>query len=231
MDEASGKAPRRKFPRASLPLLAALYLPAVGVLGLAALASVCLNVRMAKLMQDPLAIYHRHPLFGALSNLGVLLWCAAAATCLYAAALLRGRGDRRAQRFLLFSGLFTSVLALDDLFQVHEDLLERYLGIGESVAFFLATYGVLFVLYLAVCRRAILETDWSLLALAMVFFAVSQALDSFHVDIGRWTLLLEDGMKFFGIVSWFGYHVRASYHYGRAALQAGGAVCPVDTQV
>jgi len=221
MGEAPEEAPRRKFPRVSWVLFVVLYISALGVLGLAALASVFLNVRMAKLVRDPLAIYHGHPLFGALSNLGVLLWCGAAATCLYAGMLLRARGDRRAERFLLFSGFFSVVLVLDDLFQIHEDLLRRYLGVRESIFFFAGTYGVLFVVYLAVCWRAILETDWSLLALAIVFFAAALIADNFPVDIGPWTLLIEDGLKFIGIVSWFGYHVRTSYYHGKAAVLGG----------
>ena len=106
--------------------------PSLSVLLVVVAASLFLQVRMPNMTRDVTAIANIHPLSGVLSNLGVLLWCTAAAVCGFASFFLRHAQPRSPSRFLLSSSLLSVYLMLDDLFQLHENLLPRYLGLSEK---------------------------------------------------------------------------------------------------
>ena len=95
------------------------------------------------------------------SSLGVLLWCAAASICLFAAMTLRNVTPRDTFWFLLSSALLSTYLLFDDLFQFHEDLASRYLGLNEKVA--TAALLIAISTYLIAFRRIILRTNFSFL--------------------------------------------------------------------
>jgi hypothetical protein len=61
--------------------------------------------------------------------------------------------------------------------------------------------------YLVSFRKAIARTSFSLLIVAGLFFAISLGVDRLEEDVLPWHHLFEDGSKFFGIVSWFGYYL------------------------
>ena len=75
---------------------------------------------------DPALISNIHPFIGVLSNFGIMLWTATAAICLFSWAVLRyNSGETRFSIFLLCSGLITTLLSLDDLFLLHENILDK----------------------------------------------------------------------------------------------------------
>jgi hypothetical protein len=82
--------------------------------------------------RDIAAIAKIHPLSGFLSNLGILLWCAAASICSFAAMTLRKIKPRDIFWFLLSSAVLSAYLMFDDLFQFHEELAPTYLGLNET---------------------------------------------------------------------------------------------------
>jgi len=156
---------------------------------------------------------------GLLSHAGILLWAAAATVCFFSATLLLARRPENpsTRRFLCASGFFTAVLVLDDLFLLHERVTPEALAYGG--------YAVLAALYLFTFRRDILATDYLLLALSLCLFALSIAIDVFlPVPIAD-PYLVEDGVKFAGIVAWLVYFTRVS---GRALLGRGISNRTVD---
>ena len=188
--------------------LVALYLAVLTLLGLVVIAALYPHVPVSTLTRDMAAIAKVHPLTGVVSNAGVLLWCAAAAICFFSSSLLRQQGAQAEARFLLWSGLLTTLLLVDDFFMVHEYLAPVHFRLNEKVV--LASYFCVTAVYLVRHRHQILQTGYHLLAAALVLFGGSVLLDL--ADAHGWWVLVEDGCKLLGIASWFGYHSgRAKY--------------------
>jgi hypothetical protein len=189
------------------------YLPAFALLIAITLGSIRSGTPIYTLMRDPLAVVHAHPLTGLVSNLGVILWCACAAVCLFAGAVVSRTGPREVFWFLLCSGLLTLLVLLDDLFQFHESLAVHYLGVDQRSV--LAGYMVLTIAYLATFHRRIREFAWIHLLVALGLFATSTLID----ETGWWIWSLEpweghfveDSIKFLGIAAWMGYFVHAAF--------------------
>lgn len=186
----------------------AMYASASAVLLITALASIAGDIRPAFFCRDAMATLEAHPLTGLQSNLGVLVWCATAAICLFSRRLLGpGRGD--AGLFLLCFGLFTALLTLDDLFLIHEDLLHRYLG---SWAYGKALY-LLYALFMGGAlirfRSLVARSEYVLLLLALLFFAAALGVEAFDdLWLSPWRIFWEDGFKLTGILTWCGYLTR-----------------------
>jgi hypothetical protein len=186
--------------------------PALGVLVLLVVAAELRTIPFGTLSRDVASIGQVMPLTGGLSNWGILFWCTAAVVTAFAGAALRGTADRPAQRFLLSSAAFTTVLMLDDLFLLHEDLAFRYLGIRER--YVMLAYGVLLVAYLLGNAPVILRTRYTVLLGALGLFAASVLSDAL---LSQWKLLpitdtvllvlVEDGLKWLGIVTWCAYQL------------------------
>ncbi|UHQ54915.1 MULTISPECIES: hypothetical protein [Microbulbifer] len=199
--------------------LAKLYLPVF--LGLVALVllSRLLEVPLQNLTRDPLAVVRAPFYTGILSNLGILLWCATAAICLFSAVLLGplgGAGEKRL--FLLWSGAFTTVLLLDDLFLLHEVVFPYYLNLRERYVILL--YGFCMVVFLLRFWRLILQTDFLIFLCACGFFTLSLGVDKLPEDILPLHHIFEDGSKFIGIVSWLFYLGRMSFLFLLEAVPA-----------
>jgi hypothetical protein len=186
-----------------------LYLPNVALLLLVAIAALSPQITVASLTRDMAATAKVHPLTGVVSNVGILLWCATAAICLFSSNLLRQRGAHRAAGFLLWSGLMTAGLLVDDFFMFHEYLAPVHLGLDERVV--LLGYVCITAVYLLQHRRLILEADYRLLVTALVLFIGSMMIDL--ADVGGWWNLAEDGCKLLGIASWMGYHAGRAKHW------------------
>lgn len=181
--------------------------------------------QLRELRQDPDAAVERIEstqiqfYYGFLSNVGVLLWCANAAICLFSAVILRegARGEAPAG-FFLWGGIITLVLLLDDLFMLHERAFPRYFHLNERILF--AGYASCVLVFLLKYRVTILNTDYLFLVFAFVLFGLSLLTDHIDVWIPR-RHLLEDGAKFAGILSWSAYFVRTCLVNVRAATQPG----------
>ena len=189
-------------------------LPAVSIL--AAITAVCLiyRVDMSRITRDVTSIAKIHPLSGVLSNLGILLWCATASICLFAALTLRDVKSKEIFWFLLSSALLSMYLLFDDFFLFHDALALMYLGLNEKVV--IAVLGVAVSTYLIAFRRVILRTDYDFLLLALGLLASSVIIDMFQdeqwmLQLGQWSFFFEDGAKWLGIASWCSYFVRTSF--------------------
>jgi len=195
--------------------LVSLYLPAV--LFLLAMVILCtqMDIPISFFTCDPASVAEIHPFTGMVSNIGILMWTAAAVVCLFCWALLRKDPDKtRFSTFVLFSGIMTMVLLIDDLFLLHEEIFPEHLGIPQK--FILLGYMGLTLFGIVIFRKSILATDYLLLLIALGFFGLSVFVDVFDHEIdaliGGWRYLFEDGFKFLGIVSWLGYFWRICFN-------------------
>jgi hypothetical protein len=203
-----------------------LSLAVILVISMLALGSVWLlhwgmKVPIEVLTRDPVATLQASFYTGLLSNVGVLLWAAGAAICIFSASLIRRRPDGSdAKLFLLITGLLTLGLTLDDLFLLHENLAPKYLGIPEKLVY--AGYVVLGLLYALRFYPHIRRTRYLFLGLAILGIGASVFLDALSTTLGDLPMW-EDGAKFAGIVSWLVYLI----HVATDALHP----TPVPTQV
>ncbi|MCK8516892.1 hypothetical protein M0534_11235 [Methylonatrum kenyense] len=194
-----------------------------GLLAGLLLLTLPLDVSLADLTRDPQDILDAPWHVGLLSNLGIGLWAAAAAICFFTAAVRdapRNEPNRRVTRFLLLAACITSALMLDDLFQLHRQLLpgqpltSRLLVVGLAVS--------MIGLWLWQYRRIIARTENLLLLIALAAFAASLLVDTsarllapdlvaaagLHRGETLY-FLVEDGAKFIGILFWLAYLCRA----------------------
>lgn len=103
---------------------------------------------------------------------------------------------------------------------LHEVIFPTYLHIPEEAT--VLAYGLGMLAYLIAYREYILKTEFLLVFLALGFFGLSLVFDLIPYIIGkdiRGSMLLEDGAKFCGIVTWFAYCARTSFQYLRLAGQ------------
>lgn len=148
-----------------------------------------------------------HTYYGFVSNLGIMLWSATAAVCLFSAILfLAQKRDRSLIWFAASAGLLTGWLALDDAFLVHEVVFPSF-GIPQNAV--LAFYVVLGGVYALTSWRTLLRLDWPLLFLAGGALALSLLVDTVFHSLLPVLVYLEDSAKFFGICAWASFHISA----------------------
>lgn len=195
--------------RAMQPIIFSIYAPVLVLLVILKLQN---RISVQTLTRDVSAVANAPFYSGAISNLGVLVWGAAVAITWFSFSLLREIGvNKEFSRFFLFSSGLTSILLLDDLFLVHEQVFPKYLNVPEKLVF--VGYGIIILLYLVKFRKTILKTDFLLLILAFGFFGLSVVIDLLPIVESRLGIedqfLLEDGFKLLGILSWLTYYAKA----------------------
>lgn len=199
----------RRYGLPDLKGLVVLYLPVLALLFVVVIAARYSHTSVSSLTRDMAAIAHVHPLIGVVSNVGILLWCATAAICLFGRSLLREQGLHAEASFLLWAGLLTAMLLVDDLFMIHEYIAPVHFHVNEKVV--LAVHACIAAAYLLRHRRLILTANYQLLAAAIGLFTASILVDI--TDAHGWWSLAEDGFKVLGIASWFGYHAGRARHW------------------
>ncbi len=163
------------------------------------------NIKIEDFLRDPLAIANLHPFTGIISNIGILFWCATAAITFFTSYLLLKSSRNTMSAFLFFSGLLTSMLLADDLFMLHERIFPWYLHTPESAVYVM--YILLTLGYLFKFAKTILQTEYVALFIALSFFAGSVLCDVFVLGSDL-EYIVEDGLKFAGIITWFIYFLR-----------------------
>jgi hypothetical protein len=192
--------------KALIPVMLLAYLPTLAALIGISFFALATGRRIWFFTVEPFLLGHLPFYAGILSIVGNLLWAATAAVCFFTAWLLgTGVPSRPWKRFLSISGLLTSLLLIDGLFQMHRIFYPKYAHL--TTVFVYALYGVLVLGYLGYFRKQIRETDFLLLALALIFFILAVIFDTFSI-LPRGATAFSDGLKLFGIVSWFTYFIR-----------------------
>lgn len=182
----------------------------------AALAGICLtllvgwhfSMRMPVLTGDVFLITKAPPVVGLLSNLGAFAWLAALVVLAFTISILPRQGEHPALSFLVSAALLTLVLFVDDFFMFHDFWLRRW---AEKMdAAYYAALAMATLIHLFAFRNNILASRYGLLLVALVFFALSVAMDLFQEQgtalVGHWQYLIEDGIKWAGICFWCAYH-------------------------
>ncbi len=171
------------------------------------IAHIAYLVPFGDMTRDVSAIAGLHPFFGVLSSLGILLWWTSASIFFFSAYLLKHGPSGGDFGLMVYSGYLSCYLGLDDLFQIHELVAPKYLGIPE-----IAVYAALMLataIYIYRFMNILSGFDAVLMLLAFVFFGLSVAVDTILEPwlwrIKEWEFLVEDGLKWFGICLWNGF--------------------------
>jgi hypothetical protein len=187
---------------------------AVATLALVVLVVDRLDIDPGLAMRDMAATADVHPLTGVISNLGVLLWWAAAAICGFSAFLCNRMGDVEGRRFFAGACALTAFLAIDDFFMLHDYLVPTYLHIGNKVV----TLGIAIaaLVFIALSVRPLLRSRYGMFLLAGALLATSLLIDDVFERLvtsylGTWRIALEDGFKFAGAACWLAYFSEAAF--------------------
>lgn len=141
--------------------------------------------------------------YGAVSQLGVMAWFLTTGALLLATLCVATSGDRR-WGLLAFAAVFSLLLGVDDGLLLHESTLP---GLGVPQVVVVGLYGLLALVYAWLQRRRMMKLDGAFLLLAFTLFAFSLGIDQvLHTTDSR-VVVVEDGLKFIGIVSWLAFHL------------------------
>jgi hypothetical protein len=165
------------------------------------------DIELDNFTQDPNAQFNAPFYIGFFSNLGIMIWSAALTICFYAAWRTDSKTDKRAQEFLIFSGLITMLMTFDDLFQLHELVFPQYLSISENMVYL--TYLNIYMIYFIRFRRQLLNSDFIVLGISFFFLGLSTIIDILPLPIEKDTFL-EDAIKLLGAITWLIYFVRTA---------------------
>ncbi|MFN3214140.1 MAG: hypothetical protein ACE37M_13635 [Henriciella sp.] len=140
---------------------------------------------------------------GAISTLGIMIWAATAAILLFTAWVGYGLRQKDLTNTTLQGAVVSTLLALDDAYLFHEIVFPK-LGVPQVVI--IAIYTGIMAAYL-VWNFQFFKTKSSwILAVSLAAFAASVGIDQIAHSIKPVWVVLEDGAKFVGIVSWFLFH-------------------------
>lgn len=160
---------------------------------------------------------------GAMTYLGVLVLCAGGSVSLFTSICLPAEPVHATQSsFFFHAGLMTFFLALDDLFMLHEQANQIVLH-GEI--FMVGVY-LLYLIWIAIKFRGLLRSyrlgpivcSFLCFGLSIYFDTLgsqTQWPNAFSFD--RWdkhviTPIFEEGFKWLGFASWFGFLTYQAWH-------------------
>ena len=191
---------KNAFRWALIPALT-VYVAALGLSDLAGIDSQKVLRDLAQTCSTPAGV-------GLLSNLGYLLWLAAAAVALFT-AYGRLPGIKGKQKELLAcGGWFSLILCIDDMFLLHD----RYIG----PTFLYVVYILFSVLIATRYRKQLIAYKGEIFLLAVALLGTSIAIDLLQPvernqpDLYMFSQLIEEGSKFLGIGTWVLFWCQAS---------------------
>jgi hypothetical protein len=197
--------------RTNWKLLLLIYVPILLLFAVIAVVSrLTPSLEMAYFTRDITATADIPFYAGLVSQLGVILWSASAAVCLFTFFLLRlQKRNLPARRFLFQAGILTLALLLDDTYLFHDSVFTEYLHIRQRYVFLL--YFVVATSFLVLNRNAILASEYWILGISFLLFGASLFIDNAHlykiepfqalITKSRSTIL-EDVPKLAGIATW-----------------------------
>ena len=198
------------------PLLLTVYVPTFIFIGLVWFATQAIPIAAYFLTADPAEIAKQPPYVGIVSNLGLVVWAASLASCWISAEVIKRDLRKQSiwQSFFFFSGIITALLMFDDLLQIHEQshVYLQFLSHDGAELTVFSIYGMLILYYIVTFRNLFKKTDYLILLLALGFFVISLVFDvnpeRINLKESNRSVLLEEGAKFLGIVSWLTYFAR-----------------------
>ncbi len=162
------------------------------------------NIKLSLVVRD-LAQTCGYPVgVGMISNIGILLWGAAASICFF--TTFSESINRESSKLLLLGGIFSSLLCIDDLFLLHD----RYIGPD----FLNLTYLAISIFLLVRFRKILKKIGLFNLIISILFLGLSVFFDGVIQQIFNQsyelTQLIEEGFKFIGIACWLNFWCKAS---------------------
>lgn len=162
------------------------------------------GIAYGDLTRDPNAIHNAPKYIGLLSQTGMIFWFGTAGILLFAAAMIGTKGLSNKMFYFLGNALLLTIfLGIDDMFMLHDELAHR--GIKEE--FFYSFYAVWLLTTLIYFRRKIEKTLYLLILAYGTVFALSIIIDKTIEE----AYLLEDMLKFIGIINWAFYWSTTAY--------------------
>jgi len=162
------------------------------------------NIKLSLVVRD-LAQTCGYPIgVGMISNIGILLWGAAASICLFTTFSQEINSD--SSKLLLLGGVFSGILCIDDFFLLHD----RYVGPDFLNLTYLSISIFLLVRFRKILKRIglfNLVISILFLGLSILFDGVIQQIFNQSYDL---TQLIEEGFKFLGIACWLNFWCKAS---------------------
>ncbi len=189
------------------PVLLITWLMTTLALLLAIFTSTVKDIPLDTFTQDPNAQLNAPFYLGFFSNLGIIIWSAAMTICFYCAFRLPSVSDNRNREFLMASGVITLLMALDDLFQLHELVFPKYFMISDNMVYI--TYLNIYLIYFIRYRKQLLHSDFIALGVAFFLLGLSTIIDLLPLPMPKDTFL-EDAIKLMGAVTWMVYYIRTS---------------------
>ena len=164
------------------------------------------NIKLNLVVRD-LAQTCGYPIgVGMISNIGILLWGAAASISLFTA--YSERINKESSKLLLLGGFFSGLLCIDDFFLLHD----RYIGPD----FLNLTYLAISIYLLVRFQKILKEIGFFNFVISILFLALSIFFDGVVQQIFNQsyelTQLIEEGFKFLGIACWLNFWCKASSH-------------------
>ncbi len=154
---------------------------------------------------------------GLVSNLGILAWTTATAAAV-AGAWVSWLGGRHGAASMLRGGaILSTLLLLDDLFQLHSVVTN---ALGAPKASFYLLYLVLTWWWVISERNELHRTNYQLLVCAGGAFAASLVVDQVGVGSKDVSLVLEDAAKFLGVLAWAMYFIVTARDITRSIVVA-----------
>lgn len=187
---------------------------AAALLGGAYYVSAVTGKPIGVLLRDANAIAEQPQYYGAIDYAEVLLMSGAAWIALFVATLKRDRSIL----FLASGGALSLLLALDNLYMLHESAWRFHLN--EQIVF--GFYGVLLALTVLTNLRRFLHTPFVLLGIGTGLFAVAVLADAVPTGTMTWLRGLENSLELVGTCFWSAYFVKCSRDVlvqGRAVLR------------
>lgn len=167
------------------------------------------------LTRDPNAVSKAPFYVGFLSTVGIALWLGSALVAVIG-AVLASFGSRHGRLLSGFAAL-TVVLALDDMLQLHEEVLPRYAGIPEGLTYL--AYALALAFLMLRHFHTLIRNEPVILLTALAFMALSVFGDVIPERVPGLGFLgsfaFEDGCKLVGIVVWTLYFSRFVIHLAR----------------
>jgi hypothetical protein len=175
----------------------------VGVCAVLGAAQIALNTRqvdMGVLTRDVAAQAGVKWYTGFFSNLGLMIWGGAVALGTFGWWTLRRVPATRALSTALgcYAAL-SAFLGLDDMAQLHEEVIPDHLGIPEKGVY--VAEALMFLAFLVLNRATLLRHAPVILAAALAGFGLSVGADVMD-KIWSLPVVIEDGAKLVGICCW-----------------------------
>ena len=197
----------------SLAPLAALWLAGIALLLLARVQTVA---PLQTLFLDPAHLTGAPWYTGALSSLGIFVWTAGVVFAACGSWVAHRIGRTSAARFLAAGSAATLLLVLDDVFQLHAGIFKSALGGSKNAAQLVIVLPTL--IWAAVFFNDIKRTRSFVLLAAFASLAGSVLVDVGVGLVGETELLIEDGLKFLGVLAWTQYFAITSRDIANSAI-------------